>query len=420
MARAGRPPVTVGRMTSEGPRVDALIVGGGIAGLWVLDALARRGMSAVVVEPFALGAGQTLWSQGIIHGGTKYSLSGLLSGSAEAIREMPAIWRACLSGERQPDLSAAKVRSRHCFLWQTTSARSTLGMLGARIGLRNTPVVLAPQERPALLRSCPGTVARLDEQVVDPGSVLAALARQHASSILRVDSPEAIEVRMARGGRIESVQVSRPGGGPTIGLRPRVLVLSAGEGNESWRMRLDLPKGKEQTRPLHMVMLRGSADALPPLFGHCIDGARTRVTVTSAEDSRGRTLWQIGGEVAEVGVGLTPEALTRHARSELQAVIPGLQTRGCEWSTYVAPRAESAMPGGKRPDDAVAIREGDVITAWPTKLALAPRLGEVVADLVSPGSRERFDPAPFADWPRPVVASPPWATAQQWRPDAAF
>ncbi len=405
-------------MAADETGLDALILGGGIAGLWILDALTQRGMSAVVVEPFELGAGQTLWSQGIIHGGTKYSLSGLLSGSAEAIRDMPARWRDCLAGRGRPDLSTAHVRSDHCYLWQTTGMRSALGMLGARIGLRTAPHAIPEADRPQVLRDCPGTVARLDEQVVDPASVLAALAGAHPGRILKVDSPESIEVQTSPGGGgdIGAVVLRRPGSGETRVIRPRVLILAAGAGNESWRIRLGLPAQRSQSRPLHMVLLRGPGDALPRLFGHCIDGARTRVTITSAEDSRGRTIWQIGGEVAEAGIKFTPEALIAHARRELAAVLPGLRTESCEWSAYLAPRAEAATPNGRRPEDAVAIREGDVITAWPTKLALAPRLAETVAEMLA-NDKPIGPPSGFLEWPAPEVAPPPWEQERPWISD---
>ena len=62
---------------------DVVIVGGGIAGLWILSALRAEGYQTILLEKDALGAGQTLASQGIIHGGTKYALTGKLTGRSE-------------------------------------------------------------------------------------------------------------------------------------------------------------------------------------------------------------------------------------------------------------------------------------------------------------------------------------------------
>ena len=93
--------------------VDCLIFGGGAAGLWLLDTLRQRGYSALLVEAHALGAGQTVASQGILHSGLKYSLKGLLSAAAREARDMPELWRRCLQGKAQPDLQQSEIRSEN-------------------------------------------------------------------------------------------------------------------------------------------------------------------------------------------------------------------------------------------------------------------------------------------------------------------
>ena len=77
--------------------VDVLLIGGGIAGLWTLARLQQAGYKSVLLESQKLGAGQTRYAQGIIHGGTKYALTGKLTASSEAVADMPARWRACSS-----------------------------------------------------------------------------------------------------------------------------------------------------------------------------------------------------------------------------------------------------------------------------------------------------------------------------------
>src|SRR5689334_7537771 len=123
--------------------LDVLICGGGAAGLWLLDQLARRGDRVLLLEAGRLGQGQTVASQGIIHGGLKYTLQGLLTPAAREIRDMPDIWRQCLAGSRAPDLRGTTVRSAACHLWQSDSLRSKLGMIGARVGLNVAPHDLA-------------------------------------------------------------------------------------------------------------------------------------------------------------------------------------------------------------------------------------------------------------------------------------
>src|SRR5258708_11558635 len=119
--------------------IDVLIFGGGAAGLWLLDELARRGDRVLLLEAGRLGQGQTVGSQGIIHGGLKYTLQGLLTPAAREIREMPEVWRQALAGTRAPDLRQTRLRSNVCHLWRSGSLRSRMGMLGAKIGLHGAP-----------------------------------------------------------------------------------------------------------------------------------------------------------------------------------------------------------------------------------------------------------------------------------------
>ena len=104
--------------------VDVVIFGGGGAGLWLLDAVRRCGRSVILIESAALGTGQTIGSQGIIHGGLKYTLRGIFTPSAKAIRDMPQLWAQCLAGKKAPNLSAVRLRQPFCYLWRTGSISS--------------------------------------------------------------------------------------------------------------------------------------------------------------------------------------------------------------------------------------------------------------------------------------------------------
>ncbi len=65
---------------------DIVILGGGIAGLWLLHRLRAAGYAAVLLEKSTLGDGQTIVSQGMIHGGMKYALAGALTGASSDCR----------------------------------------------------------------------------------------------------------------------------------------------------------------------------------------------------------------------------------------------------------------------------------------------------------------------------------------------
>lgn len=394
------------RVTDRGREVDVLVLGGGIAGLWILDALDEAGFAAALVESRGLGDGQTLASQGIIHGGLKYTLRGLLNPSAEAISAMPDRWRASLEGAVRPDLRAVRVASPATWLWRSERVASKLAMVGARIGLRTKPVEVDAASRPAPLRAVPGTVYRVDEPVLDTVSLMAAFAARH-------------EHRLAHG---RVTLIARDGAGFRIGfsasdgdsfaIGARVVVLAAGAGNAELRATAGIEASAMQRRPLHMAMVRGRT--LPELHGHCVDGAATRVTITTHLDARGGRVWQLGGQLAENGVGLEPHELLKRAATELASVLPGVDLAGTEWASYRVDRAERATAAGVRPDDAQCIEEDGIVTVWPTKLALAPRSAELVLDAVR---RAKVTPsgASSIDAARPPVGTPPWERAT-WSP----
>ncbi|MGP1345996.1 MAG: FAD-dependent oxidoreductase [Phycisphaerales bacterium] len=367
--------------------LDALIFGGGVAGLWILDTLTRRGYTAALSESHALGGAQTGWSQGILHSGLKYALAGAPSAAAGALAELPARWHDALEALAAPDLSKVHVRSRHCWLWRTEALRSRLGMLGARLALRTKPEIVPPDQRPPALRAAPGEVAHLGEWVIDPRSLARTFAQAHHERLIHA-RPD-IEARPpGTDGRWRITLTAHDA--QTITLAPRIVVLAAGAGNAALRARFGLSSDAQQIRPLRMITLKGP---LPELHGHCVDGNATRVTITTIRarmddgaapehEPHPETVWQIGGQIAERGPSLPADEHLRLAIRELRQTIPGLRLAGCAIGAYEAPRAEGRSPGGRRPDDIVLHRDGSVLTVWPTKLVLAPRAGDEVARAV--------------------------------------
>ena len=397
--------------------MDVLIFGGGSAGLWLLDNLTQTGYSTLLLEAGHLGQGQTISSQGIIHGGLKYTLTGLLTASANNIKEMPGIWRRCLMGQSYPQLTRTEVKSEYCYLWRTESISSQIGMISAKFGLRVTPKSLKPDQRPAILADCPGDVAWLEEQVIDAHSFLADLANQHYDQIYQIDANKGLRFDCYSPGKVSAVHLRTPGAGGTWELKPKVIVFTAGAGNAGLRQKVGLSSETMQKRPLHVVMVRG---ALPQLNGHCVDGSKTRVTITSGEDKSGRTVWQLGGQVSESSMKLKPDRLIRHAYKELQAVLPDINLNNTEWATYRVDRAEGKTNSGLRPDAPTIDQEGNVITGWPTKLALAPILSQEIMQQIRPlcePSHHKISnehTTALQHWPRPSVALLPWNRDIAW------
>jgi hypothetical protein len=161
-----------------------------------------------------------------------------------------------------------------------------------------------------------------------------------------------------------------------------------------------------------MVMLRGSS--LPgDIYAHCLGAnALPRITITSHFDTAGRVVWYIGGQPAEQGVGRGREEQIKAAKEELASLFPWIDFSACEWGTLNIDRAEVKIGDGSRPDNAFAEEHDRVITAWPTKLALAPALADEVEKLL--GAAKEVTGSEAADWPHPRIAPLPWQEEEKW------
>jgi len=387
-------------------KFDIVIFGGGIAGLWTLARLRQAGYRVALFERRAIGGIQSIASQGIIHGGTKYALTGKLTGSAMVIGAMPGIWRAALAGTGEIDLSGVRVLAEYQHLWSTGTLAS--GMAGFFAGkvmqgrMQTLPrdAYTAPFDSPDFR----GSLYRLDEPVLDPRSLAEVFYTAYGTHCHPLEELPKFE-HLSRGWRLQL-----PDGDS---IETASLVLTAGKGNAGLLTALGQDSPHMQVRPLNMLMLRGR---LPLVHAHCLGAsANPRLTVTSYPMEDGRVVWYLGGQVAEEGVRREPAEQIAAGRAELAALLPWVDFRGVEWATLAVDRAEIATPGGRRPDDAFVAAHDDVFTCWPTKLAFAPR----VADLVMSGLRERGI-APSSG--RPAferrtalpLARLPWEEVTQW------
>jgi len=395
--------------------VDVAIFGGGVAGLWLLARLRRAGYRAVLFEADRLGAGQTRYAQGIIHGGTKYALTGKLTGSSEAIAQMPAIWRSCLAGGGELDLQQTKLLSANQYMWSTESLTSRMAGFFASKLMRSRTRTVEGDERPEVFRNPAfrGQVYRLEEPVLDTASLVRALAAPHEEAIFQL--PELERVQLEREDNGWSLTLTNDG--QQIGFRARRLVFAAGKGNAALLEKCGRSAPAMQLRPLQMVMLRGSREQPLPgeLYAHCLGpSANPRITITTHYDSEGRTVWYLGGQIAEEGVGRDPATQIAAAKRELSTLFPWLDTSAAEWGTLPIDRAEPRMADGSRPDNVFAEEQDGIITAWPTKLALSPRLAAVILEQIQQGGIQPAGDGALPEWPHPDYAPLPWQEEERW------
>ncbi len=386
-----------------------IVVGGGIAGLWTLARLQQAGYNAILLESRALGAGQTRYAQGIIHGGTKYALTGKLTASSEAVADMPSRWRACYEGNGEIDLTQAELLSDAHYLWSTTSLTSRISGFFASKVMRARSTELEKNSLPAIFqhKDFKGQFYRLDEPVFNTISVIRALAEPRRQSILMIDN----ESLAHEDGKLKVTSAQ----GVEYLFHYKKIIFNAGEGNEALLALYNSEQPKMQRRPLKMVVMRGVQDDM--IYAHCLGASvNPRITITSHRDAQGKVVWYMGGQLAEDGVHKSDVALVKAAKKELSELIPWLDLNGAEWGVLEIDRAEIKKPGTTRPDTFSIEQHDDLITAWPTKLALAPVLADELVNMLEADSVEKSADPALPEWVPPVYAELPWDEESCWLP----
>jgi glycerol-3-phosphate dehydrogenase len=389
-------------------KVDIAIIGGGIAGLWLLNSLQAKGYSALLYEKNALGSDQTIASQGMIHGGVKYALSGALSGESEAIVDMPDHWKACLKGEADVDLTATKVLSEAFYMWSAGKLASKLTTFFATTALRGRIESLKAKNYPAVFsnKNFKGSVYKLVDVVLDAPSLIANLQANAKDKIFSVDWSQS---------KLESIDGNAKLCVNGIEIVTKKIIFAAGKGNSDLMAMLKLEQPAMQLRPLRQVVIKHSNNHM--LYAHCIGAslsASPRLTISSHQCIDGKTAWYLGGDLSTDGVALSSDQLIAKAKTEINNLFPWLDWSEAQWATLYIDRAEPQQKGLIKPDNAFAKSAGkDIIVAWPTKLTLAPSLtievSKILADEnIAPTAAENMQA--LGQLATPTIAEPCWET----------
>jgi len=397
---------------------DIAVIGGGVAGLWIANRLLKANYNVVVFEQGALGAGQTIASQGMVHGGVKYTLGGALTGASEAIADMPDYWRLCLAGKGDVDLSRTRTLSDHFYMWSSEGSLSKITTFFASKALRGRIDALDKPEYPAAFDSprFRGNLYKLVDSVIDTPSLLHNLALNLRGRVYALDWQRA---RLAMAGRRVSLEMHA--GDRALTINAQQFVFAAGEGNASLMENIGAAQPAMQRRPLQQVLVKHRHPHY--LYAHCIGTDSTpRLTISSHPCSDGAICWYLGGQLAEKGAAKPAEDLMREAKHELEQMFPWLSWQDAQWATLPVTRAEPRQKNLARPDHAFIAHACDtskqpfanVLVAWPTKLTLSPHLGDATLALL-----DKLDVVPrfstsvdaLKHLPVPAVALSPWETA---------
>ena len=354
-------------------QVDIAIAGGGIAGLWLYNLLHRRGYSVVLFEAKELGCDQTLASQGMIHGGLKYALSGILTGASEAIADMPSRWRTCLSNPADDDVDLTAITPQSADYYMFSSGKFGLTSFFASKALRGRIDKVSEKERPKALHGLSGVVYKLNDFVLDSQALLTHLAAINQQHLFNLE--------------LNTKNTKATADGYEITLDDHIicaqrLVSCAGNGSLALLKGLEIADFKIQQRPLKQVIVQPQHGY--QLFAHCLTGVTTnepRLTITTHNDAQ-KNVWYLGGQIASSGVERSDDEQIKFAQQELEHCVGWLDWQNAQYDVLWVNRAEPAQRGGLKPDQAYAEQQGNFILTFPTKLTLAPNLGDQVLELL--------------------------------------
>lgn len=374
--------------------VDVVIVGAGIAGLWLGNLLARRGLSLAICEAGALGGAQTAASQGIVHSGLKYALDGRANRAAKALAAMPDRWRACLAGRGEIDLRGVPVLARHMHLFAPNANAAVRALFSGPLAGQCRP--LDAEATPPYQR---GVLAAIDDFVLSAPALTRRLGERLLARVIPASvAPDAL---VAGPQGIAAVAT------PQARISAQAFVFAAGGGNEALARRAGFADARMARRPLRQTSVR--LRARQSVFAHCLrsgegaDGAMAvDMTITSHDDAL-----YIGGQVAEDGAARGHAEQVAVVRRLLTQAFPAIDLSGARFGTHRLVRAEPP-PGC---DDALAVRRGNCVFCWPLKLSLAPRLGDLAMALLSdlrprPNAWAGHRTRPKLPWAQPPFCDP--------------
>ena len=370
-----------------------IIVGGGISGLWLAAELKARDIPCCVIEKNALGQGQTLASQGMIHGGTKYALGGQLSKAANEIGAMPARWRQALNGEGRVDLRSVQLEREDQLLWSVESVTANLMGFFASKTMRSRMERIDPQTEAAFnYPEFKGHLYRLSEPVLRLDTLIEAFAELLDGQLFHAE----VTGFLTRDGSVVGVETSA---GEMLGD----VIMTAGEGTEPLLSTLNGQRPQMQLRPLAMGVCK-LARPIPRVFGHQLGhGSKPKLSVSTHEFAGAQYLY-LGGQLAEEGVHLDDDKLCHRAVCAVLEALRWLDPVIETTRIFRINRAEPSTNEGNRPDTAFVAKCNNLIVTWPTKLALAPALADQILPMLEINLVSSSQP----QWPVAPQGIYPW------------
>lgn len=383
---------------------DIVIFGAGIAGLWTFNHLKSLGYDVLLLESKAIGSGQTIASQGIVHSGLKYAFAGKVNKLAQSISAMPDLWRAALKGQGPVDLSAARMSAETQYLLVPS------GLMGGLVKLV-TKKVLGGSVREIEKKDWPtdvvesgfkGAVIYMDEPVLDTASVIRALAEPYKDSVRLVDTPDDPLVFLEQ-----------------HNISAKKIIFTAARSNHETAKKLGHDAGLEtQARPLLMGLLK---PAPFEMYAHLVGNSDKPVaTITTHKCADGTLAWYLGGGVAERVKESSIDEVIEVTKKGFAKYLPQVDLSEVQWGAWPIDRIEGKSEvDGWMPDTPTIHSAENCIYCWPTKLTFAPMLSERLIKKLKEDGVEPSDKQ--TDWsflPEAPYTQNPWDVVQ-WTKDSS-
>lgn len=358
-------------------KCDILIIGAGIAGLWLLHSLKRKGYNALLITDKGIGAGQTLASQGIIHSGLKYTLAGKVNNLAKTISQMPNRWRDALNAQGDVDLSTATINSPSQYLMIPPGIAGNLIKIATQKTFGDS-VQTSTSPYPAFK----GHTLDMGEMVLDIPSIIRALAQPYRDCI--------------KTAKLEEIEAT-------------TIIHTAAAGNQIIAKHNNHDKGLEtQHRPLVMPLVK---PAPFELYAHFVGKSDKPIaTVTTHKTESGELVWYLGGQVGERLIDSNPQDAIDATLEAFKTYLPNLDTSQFKWSHVAINRVEGKSgTKGFMPDTPTIHQVDHTMYCWPTKLTFAPMLADMVLERLDcvPSEQGDFSALQNADY-----ALAPWDDAE--------
>jgi len=398
---------------------DITIIGGGVAGLWITNVLKQLGFNVILIEKYALGSFQTINSQGIIHGGVKYSLVGKISDATSNIAKMTEAWNLSFSNKitnnyNLIDLSSTKINSTcHDLCFPNSSFFKLSSFVTSKVLSSKCKIINKNDDNYQICLNqlgYDGIVYRITEKVVDTKSLINNLSKNIQNNIIKLDNYRI----NYQANQIKNICFQS--NNQNYSIDSQLYISTSGQENQSIiNFSESLPK--QQLRPLQMIFAKPDIDI--NLFAHFIgkDNKNNKpfATITTHKNINNKNILYFGGQVAESEHIDTPKDIHINSlKKQIKNIFPKANIENWQWDTIKINRAEISQEYNKMPDTSFAVKQNNLILGWPTKLTFAPDFADRILNIIKesnikPTNADQFSYKEF-DLNTAQIATPCWDT----------